>query len=101
MLFPTLDYLLFLPLSVLLYWLAPVRARLAVLAAASIAFYASWKLEYLFLLFTVIALAWTGSLWVEDRRRAGKPLGPAYAAIIPLLLVPLVVFGHQATLPTG
>ena len=94
MLFPTLDYLLFLPLCVALYWLAPRRARLGILFAASIFFYASWRLEYLAVLGTVMGLALTGSLWIGARRRAGLPLGPAYLTVIPLLLVPLVVFKY-------
>ena len=94
MLFPTLDYLLFLPLSVLLYWLVPRQQRLGVLAAASIAFYASWKLEYLALLGAIIALAWTGSLWMESRRAQGKSLGVAYLTTMPLMLAPLVVFKY-------
>jgi len=93
-LFPTLDYVLFLPLSVLLYWAVPRRARLGVLGAASLLFYASWHLPYLMLLLTVILLAWTGSLWVEDRRRAGRSVRLAYGFVIPFLLSPLLVFKY-------
>ncbi len=94
MLFPTLDYLLFLPLCVAVYWLAPRRARLGILFAASIFFYASWRLEYLAVLFSVMLLAWGGSLWIDRRRRDGLALKPAYLAVIPLLLVPLIVFKY-------
>ncbi len=94
MLFPTLDYLLFLPLCVVLYWLVPRRWRLAVLGVASILFYASWKVEYLAVLLGVVAMAWASSHWVEDRRTRGLPRGRAYAVAIPLLLLPLIVFKY-------
>jgi alginate O-acetyltransferase complex protein AlgI len=93
-LFPTLDYLLFLPLCVALYWLAPRKARLQVLFAASILFYASWRLEYLAVLASVLAVAFGGSLWIERRRAVGKTLGVAYGAVIPALLAPLIVFKY-------
>ncbi len=93
-LFPTLDYLLFLPLCVLLYWLVPRQQRLGVLAAASVAFYASWKVEYLALLGVVVALAYAGSRWIEARRGQGLTLGIVYGTVVPLMLVPLVVFKY-------
>ena len=94
MLFPTLDYLLFLPVMVLLYWVVPRRWRLGVLGGASILFYASWKLEYLPVLAAVILVAWGGALAVERRRLSGRSLGPVYAWVVPLLLAPLVVFKY-------
>jgi D-alanyl-lipoteichoic acid acyltransferase DltB (MBOAT superfamily) len=93
-LFPTLDYLLFLPLCVLLYWATPRHLRLAVLAAASVLFYASWKLEYLAVLGSVVAVAWSGALWLRNRRVRNQPLGIAYAVVLPLILIPLVVFKY-------
>ena len=94
MLFPTLDYLLFLPVAALLYWFVPRRARLAVLALASIVFYASWRLEYLAVLLAVVAVAWGGALLLERRRLAGGSLRPVYALVVPLLLAPLIVFKY-------
>lgn len=94
MLFPTIDYLLFLALCVALYWFAPRRVRLEILLATSILFYASWRVEYLVVLGAVMAIAWGGSLWVEVRRTAGLSLGAAYAAVIPAMLAPLVAFKY-------
>ncbi len=51
MLFNSLDFLLFLPLVVGLYYGLPVRFRWFVLLIASYVFYAWWKIEYLLLLF--------------------------------------------------
>jgi len=94
LLFPTLDYLVFLPLCVALYWAVPRRARMWVLLVASIFFYASWRLEYLAILAAVVGLTWIGSLWVEDRRHRGQPLQVAWLVLIPLILSPLVVFKY-------
>lgn len=94
MLFPTLDYLVFLPLCVILYWVTPRRTRLGVMLAASVLFYASWRLEYLAILAAVVGLTWVGSLWVEDRRQRGQSLQVAWVTLIPLTLSPLIVFKY-------
>jgi len=51
MLFNSLQYLLFLPLVVLAYWLVPGRLRTVLLLAASYYFYMSWMKSYGLLLF--------------------------------------------------
>ncbi|MFH1469024.1 MAG: MBOAT family O-acyltransferase [Pseudomonadota bacterium] len=94
MLFASLDYLLFLPLTVLLTFAVPARWRLAVLGAASIAFYGSWKLAYLPLLLVVILAAWAGGLWLGALAREGRPRGWQRAVVIVGLLVPLVIFKY-------
>jgi len=48
--FHTLDYLLFLPMVVLIYFLIPHRSRWVVLLVASNLFYASWRVEFLALI---------------------------------------------------
>lgn len=48
--FHTLDYLLFLPLVILAYFLVPHRFRWMLLLAASNVFYASWRVEFLLLI---------------------------------------------------
>jgi len=67
---------------------------LGVLALASILFYASWRVEYLFVLLAVIGVAWGGALLLEKRRKSGLPLTSFYAVIVPLLLAPLLVFKY-------
>ena len=52
MLFNSLEYLVFLPAVVLLYFLTPQRARWLLLLAASYLFYAAWRVEYLALIVT-------------------------------------------------
>lgn len=94
MLFPTVDYLLFLPLVVLLYWLVPQRARLPVLGLASLAFYASWRVAYLPVLFFVIAVAYLGSNWIARVRDAGGSLRLPRLLVVGTLLLPLLYFKY-------
>jgi alginate O-acetyltransferase complex protein AlgI len=55
MLFNSLDYLIFFPVVVALYFALPVRWRWLLLLMASYYFYMCWKVEYVFLiLFTTI-----------------------------------------------
>lgn len=67
MLFNSIEFLLFLPTVVALYFAAPVRYRWGLLLAASFYFYASWKLEYLILIIISIAVDYFAGL-----RMAGK-----------------------------
>jgi alginate O-acetyltransferase complex protein AlgI len=87
-LFHSPDYLLFLPLVVLLHWLLPRRLRLPLMAASSLFFYASWSLQYLPVMVGVIAVAWVGGLWLAARERGalGRWL-VALPILAPLLLV--------------
>ena len=50
MLFTSLEYLIFLPLSVLLYWVLPRKLRLPMLLAASWFFYMSWVPAFIVLI---------------------------------------------------
>ena len=47
MLFNTIDFVIFLPIVVILYYLIPAKFRWVMLLIASYYFYASWKVEYL------------------------------------------------------
>jgi len=50
MLFNTIEYVIFLPLVIILYYLIPFKYRWGFLLAASYYFYMSWKVEYIFLI---------------------------------------------------
>ncbi|MEZ4725700.1 MAG: MBOAT family protein [Caldilineaceae bacterium] len=50
MLFNSVEFLIFFPTVVTLYFLCPQRYRWALLLAASYLFYAAWRMEYAFLL---------------------------------------------------
>lgn len=94
MLFPTLDYLVFLPLSVLVYWLVPHRFRLWVLLLASVVFYGSWSVAYLPVFLGVILLASAGGRWIARRQARNQPTGRILAAVVVALLAPLFVFKY-------
>ena len=50
MLFNTIDFAIFLPIVVLIYYLIPHKYRWILLLAASYYFYMSWKVEYVLLI---------------------------------------------------
>lgn len=56
MLFNSLQYLIFLPVTVILYWLLPFKLRTPLLIVASYIFYMSWKPIYGLLLLALTAL---------------------------------------------
>jgi len=95
-LFHTLDYLIFLPLCVLAFWLVPRQHRLWVLGLASLVFYASWSLAYLPVLLLVIVLSWLGGGLLAARRDAapGRRDLPARFLVIGTILLPLLFFKY-------
>jgi len=50
MLFNTIEFVLFLPIVIITYFLLPHKIRWILLLAASYFFYMSWKVEYIFLI---------------------------------------------------
>ncbi len=85
MVFTSTQYLLFLPIVVLLYYILPHRFRWAMLLAASFYFYACWGIRMLPWLLMVILVSYTAGLLVtpedqenpinQTRRRWGIVLG--------------------------
>jgi len=61
MLFNSLQYLLFLPIVLAIYWLSPHRFRLAILLIASYVFYMAWRPAFGLLIFGLtLANFWFG-----------------------------------------
>lgn len=58
MLFNSLQYVLFLPVVLVAYWLMPARFRPAVLLSGSYVFYASWNPAYLLLILGMTLANW-------------------------------------------
>lgn len=94
MLFPTLDFALFLPLVVVAYWATPRQQRIWALLLASVLFYASWNVRYLVLLFGVVGVAWLGALRLARARAEGRPHMRLQGGLVLLLLAPLIVFKY-------
>jgi alginate O-acetyltransferase complex protein AlgI len=87
-LFPTRDYLVFLPLTVFLYWAVPRRVRLLVIGVASAIFYASWNVRYLPVLVGMAAVSWAFGLWFA-RARVPSLAEKAFALVV--LFLPLLL----------
>lgn len=94
MLFPTVDYAVFLAISVAVYWLLPHRARLTWLGSVSIFFYASWQVAYLPLLLGVIGVGWGAAMLVDRSRDDAARTRLVLAAATVLLLGPLMYYKY-------
>jgi alginate O-acetyltransferase complex protein AlgI len=70
MLFNSFEFLLFLPVTVVLYYLLPWRWRWLLLLVASYIFYASWDAKYLLLiLITTATTYWTGGRMAREKEK--------------------------------
>jgi D-alanyl-lipoteichoic acid acyltransferase DltB (MBOAT superfamily) len=69
--FITWQYLLFLPLVLLLYWRLPGRWRLALLLGASYFFYACWDVRFLALVLATTVIDYICALSIAGTRIAG------------------------------
>lgn len=93
MLFHSIDYLIFLPLTALLYWGVGHRHRLMVLGITSLAFYGSWNPRYLPVMILVILTGWLGGRWITAWRSwSGTPV--RQYTVMGLLLLPLLFFKY-------
>jgi alginate O-acetyltransferase complex protein AlgI len=93
MLFSSPVFLAFFAIYFALHLVAPAPWRLYLIIAGSTIFYAWWKLEYVWIPFLLMAIAYFGVVWMtqakleaSSKRRAG--------IVIVLLFVPLVVFKY-------
>ena len=79
-------FLLFLPLTVLLYWLCPAKWRYIVLLAASFGFYMGWSVPLTLILLGVTAVTWAGCLAVEKKKSRWVLAAVLCAAFAPLFI---------------
>lgn len=77
MLFNSIQYLIFLPTVVLLYWILPKGLRPAILLVASYIFYASWNPYYLILIVSLTVFNWLIGFAI-DWERARAPRNCSY-----------------------
>lgn len=68
MLFNSLDFLIFFPAVVLLYWIIPHKFRNAMLLAASYYFYMNWEPVYALLILFSSVTTWVCGLLIEKGR---------------------------------
>jgi D-alanyl-lipoteichoic acid acyltransferase DltB (MBOAT superfamily) len=102
-LFNSFGFLAFFLAFVPIYYLTPHRYRWLLLTAASLFFYAAFRVEYLGLLFAVSAVVYAAGLAIDRETNARKPvLVAAVAAIVGVLaaakLVPRFGLGAAAGL---
>lgn len=64
--FNSLEYLIFLPSAVLLYYLCPKKARNLLLLLLSYGFYMCWKAEYALLILASTVLTYACGLLIQD-----------------------------------
>ncbi len=74
MLFNTIDFIIFLPVVIVLYYLLAARYRWILLLAASYYFYMSWKTEYLALIVVSTLIDYFSGLMMERFKTKKKRL---------------------------
>lgn len=74
MLFNTINYILFLPVVCLLYYVVPLKWRWYVLLVASLFFYSLFGWENLLLLLGVGGISFFSGKWIEQSKRKEIPL---------------------------
>ena len=70
MLFNSIGYLLFLPVTVILYYLLPFRWRWALLLAASYFFYLIWRVEFVLVLISATLVSYFAAVKMGQIGRA-------------------------------
>lgn len=73
MLFNSIDFLIFFPIVLLLYWIVPKKLRYIWLLVASYYFYMGWNAQYALLIATSTAITYLCGLEIEFlRKKEGK-----------------------------
>jgi alginate O-acetyltransferase complex protein AlgI len=94
-LFNSLEYLIFFPLTWLVFWAMPVPRRLDVLLVASYVFYASWSVPYAAMIFGLVVANYVFGIVLGRATRSRKALLSAFVAfdLGVLILFKYVDFG--------
>lgn len=93
MLFNSIDYLMFLPIVVLAYYLIPAKWRYIWVTVISYYFYMSWNPEYLVLLMLSTGTTWLCGLFIEkegERERSFR--SKMFLAVCIVVNIGLLVF---------
>ena len=97
--FNSLEFLIFLPIVVAVYWALPFRFRWIALLAASCVFYMSWNVWLIVLIFITTATAYICALLISRARsRAQKRLWLIVTLVVCLGL--LIFFKYLIVLLT-
>ncbi len=90
MLFNSIEFLIFFPIAVLIYYLLPAKVKYIWLLIASYFFYMQWNPAYVFLLLTSTIVTYTGALILEKVSDVKKRKLCLFCA----LAVNLVILGY-------
>ncbi len=90
MLFNSIGYLFFLPITVLLYYLIPFRWRWALLLAASYIFYLLWRVEFVLVLMSATCVSWFAAL--QMGKLPGKKQRLKYLVLSILINLGMLIF---------
>lgn len=90
--FSSIEYLIFLPITFLLFWICPKKVRWIVLLAASCFFYMffNWKLIFIFLI--TIVISYVGAYLIQRFSQRNKLKNTFYILTIILVTASLIVF---------
>src|SRR5947208_5917502 len=81
MLFNSVQYLVFLPISWVAFWSAPSRWRVHVMLVASYVFYASWSVPYAAMIFGLVVMNYVFGLVLGRVMRRQRWLLAAFVAV--------------------
>src|SRR5437773_9441724 len=93
MLFSSPTFFAFFAAYFLLHLAVPARYRVYLIICGSTIFYAWWKVEYVWLPYALMAVAYGGARWM-NRAATGAARRRRTAATIVLLFLPLVFFKY-------
>lgn len=99
MLFNSIGYIFFLPLTVLLYYLLPFRWRWALLLAASYFFYLLWRVEFVIVLIIVTLVSWYSALKMGEILK--KKQRTKYLVFVLLINLGMLIFFKYLGFFTG
>ncbi len=93
MLFSSLDFLIFFLAYFGLHLITPYNYRIYLIICGSSIFYAWWKIEYIWLPYFLMAIAYGGMRWIERAPSTWKRRARFVATLI-VLFLPLVIFKY-------
>jgi alginate O-acetyltransferase complex protein AlgI len=93
MLFSSPEFFAFFAVYFVCHCLVPPRFRIYLIIIGSTIFYAWWKVEYVWLPYLLMGIAFCGAIWI-DGAEAPRPRRLRTAATIVCLFLPLVFFKY-------
>lgn len=90
MLFNSIEFLIFFPITVFIYYVLPPKVRYIWLLVASYYFYMQWNPAYVLLLFSSTIVTYVGGLILEKTENASK----RKICLISVLVINLLILGY-------